>query len=221
LTSFQPLHRKSICEYLVAEKTCRTGRAGDPCVCARILCFPKPSVHGFPTAIDPADRSCRYLVQPLTVPSLARQRGYPRPPRGGRGKCRRACERTPSGAAPAAPPAAAAKQESVLEIHVHGRLPPIQGEAVVARQQSWRRACQPNLTPVRLSSCRRVETKAWPKTFRTGSLVVPAAAGSLHTYGPRPSPRPIANSKSSLFHKTCIVWIFIARLPNTLPAHMQ
>jgi hypothetical protein len=23
--------------------------------------FPKPSVHGFPTAADPADRSCRYL----------------------------------------------------------------------------------------------------------------------------------------------------------------
>jgi transposase InsO family protein len=29
------------------------------------------------------------------VPSLARLRGYQRPPRGGRGRCRRACERNP------------------------------------------------------------------------------------------------------------------------------
>jgi hypothetical protein len=34
--------------------------------------FPKPSVHGFPTVDDPADRMCRYLVQPPTVPGLAR-----------------------------------------------------------------------------------------------------------------------------------------------------
>jgi hypothetical protein len=57
--------------------------------------FPKPSVLGFPTAVDPAHRSCRYLVQPPTVPSLARLWGYQSPPRGGRGRCRRACERTP------------------------------------------------------------------------------------------------------------------------------
>jgi hypothetical protein len=57
--------------------------------------FPKPPVHGFPTAADPADRNFRYLVQPPNVPSLARLRGYHRPPRGGRGRCRRACERTP------------------------------------------------------------------------------------------------------------------------------
>jgi hypothetical protein len=57
--------------------------------------YPKPSVHGFPTVADPADRSCRYLVQPPTVPSLTRLRGYQRPPRGGRSRCRRACERTP------------------------------------------------------------------------------------------------------------------------------
>jgi hypothetical protein len=57
--------------------------------------FPKPSVQGFPTAADPADRKCPYLVQPPTVPSLAQLRGYHRPPRGGRGRCRRACERTP------------------------------------------------------------------------------------------------------------------------------
>jgi hypothetical protein len=57
--------------------------------------FPKPSVHGIPTAIDPADRSCRYLVQPPTVPGMAWLRGYQRPPRGCRGRCRRACERIP------------------------------------------------------------------------------------------------------------------------------
>jgi hypothetical protein len=57
--------------------------------------FPKPSVHGFPTSADPADRNCWYLVQPHTVPSMARLHGYQRPPRGGRGRCRRACERTP------------------------------------------------------------------------------------------------------------------------------
>jgi hypothetical protein len=93
-TSF-PLGRVGICEYLVAEKTYRIGRAGDPCVGVRILCFPKPSVHGFPTAVDPADRNCRYLVQPPTVQSLAWLRGYKRPPRGGRGRCRRPCKRTP------------------------------------------------------------------------------------------------------------------------------
>jgi hypothetical protein len=36
-----PLRRKSICEYLVAEKTYRKGRAGDPCAGVRILCFSK------------------------------------------------------------------------------------------------------------------------------------------------------------------------------------
>jgi hypothetical protein len=79
-TSF-PSGRESICEYLVAEKTYRTGRAGDPCVGVRILCFSKPSVLGFPTTDDPADRKCRYLVQPPTLPSMARLRGYQRPPR--------------------------------------------------------------------------------------------------------------------------------------------
>jgi hypothetical protein len=57
--------------------------------------FFKPSVQGFPIAFDPADRSCRYLVQPPTVPIMARLRGYQRPPRGGRDRCRWACERTP------------------------------------------------------------------------------------------------------------------------------
>jgi hypothetical protein len=57
--------------------------------------FPKPSVQGFPTAANPADRSYRYLVQPPTVTGLARLWAYQRPPRGGRGRCRRACERTP------------------------------------------------------------------------------------------------------------------------------
>jgi hypothetical protein len=44
---------------------------------------------------------------PPTVPGQARLRGYQRPPRGGRGRCRRACERTPSVAAAAAPAAGA------------------------------------------------------------------------------------------------------------------
>ena len=57
-----PHRRESICEYLVAEMTYRTGRAGDPCAGVRIFCFPKPSVHGFPTSANPADRSCRYFV---------------------------------------------------------------------------------------------------------------------------------------------------------------
>jgi hypothetical protein len=37
--------------------------------------FSKPSIKGFPIAADPADRRCRYLVQPPTVPSLERLRG--------------------------------------------------------------------------------------------------------------------------------------------------
>jgi hypothetical protein len=65
------------------------------CWCTDIMFFTKPSVPGFPTAADPVDRSCRYLVQPPTVPGLARLQGYQRRPRGGRGRCRRACERTP------------------------------------------------------------------------------------------------------------------------------
>jgi hypothetical protein len=76
--------------------------------------FPKPSVHGFPTADDPADRCCRYLVQPPTEPSLARLRGYQRPLRGGRGRCRRACERTP----------------------LRGRRPPPGSKCIVALQYS-------------------------------------------------------------------------------------
>jgi hypothetical protein len=84
--------------YLVAEKTYRIGRAGDPCAGLLVYgyyVFPKPSVEGLPTAADPADCSRRYLVQPPTVPGMARLRGYLRPPRGGRGRCRRAGERTP------------------------------------------------------------------------------------------------------------------------------
>jgi hypothetical protein len=38
---------------------------------------------------------------------MARLQGYQYPPRGGRGRCRRICKRTPSGAAAAAPPAGA------------------------------------------------------------------------------------------------------------------
>jgi hypothetical protein len=69
--------------------------------------FSKPSVHGFPTESDPADRNCRYLVQPPTVPSMARLQSYQRPPRGGRGSADGPTSAPPSGAAAAAPPAGA------------------------------------------------------------------------------------------------------------------
>jgi hypothetical protein len=70
--------------------------------------FPKPSVHGFPTADDPADRSYRYLVQPPTVPSLARLRSFTSAHRvevevGADGHA----NAPPSGGAAAAPPAGA------------------------------------------------------------------------------------------------------------------
>jgi hypothetical protein len=93
-TPLPPHRREIICEYLVAEKTYRTGRVGDPCAGVRIFCFSKTHRISFPTTADPADRSCRYLVQPPTVPGLARLWCYKRLPRGGRGRCRRACERT-------------------------------------------------------------------------------------------------------------------------------
>jgi hypothetical protein len=64
------------------------------CWCTDIMLFQTPR-NGFPTSVDPADRNCPYLAQPPTVPSMARLRGYQRPLRGGRGRCRRACERTP------------------------------------------------------------------------------------------------------------------------------
>jgi hypothetical protein len=38
--------------------------------------FQKPSIHGFPTTVDPADRSYRYLVEPPTMPSTARHDLY-------------------------------------------------------------------------------------------------------------------------------------------------
>jgi hypothetical protein len=63
-----------------------------------VLCmyyFQTSSVLGFPINGDHADSSCRYLVWHLTVPSMAQLHGYRCPPRGGRGWCRRACERIP------------------------------------------------------------------------------------------------------------------------------
>jgi hypothetical protein len=67
--------------------------------------FPKPSVDGCPTAAtNPADRRCRYLVHPPTVPSLARLRGYRLGVEVGANGHAGA---PPSGAAAAAPPASA------------------------------------------------------------------------------------------------------------------
>jgi hypothetical protein len=44
------------------ENTYGTGRVGDFSDGVRILCFPKPSVLGFPTSIDHADRRCHCLI---------------------------------------------------------------------------------------------------------------------------------------------------------------
>jgi hypothetical protein len=90
-----PPCRESICEYSVEKE--RIGRAEREILVLvyGYYAFPKPSVQGFPTHADPADRSCRYLVWPPTVLSVVRPHDYQRPPRGGRGRCRRACERTP------------------------------------------------------------------------------------------------------------------------------
>jgi hypothetical protein len=76
--------------------------------------FAISSVHDFPTIDDLADRSCRYLVLPPTMPSMARDEVNQRPPRGGRGKCRRACERIPLRAAAAVEPPAGAQVNSLL-----------------------------------------------------------------------------------------------------------
>jgi hypothetical protein len=93
-TSFPPL-RESLCEYLVDEKHIGLAEREIHMMVYGYHFFPKPSVHGFPRAADPADRNFQYLVQPPTVPSLARLRGYQRALRGGRGRCRRAWECTP------------------------------------------------------------------------------------------------------------------------------
>jgi hypothetical protein len=69
LTSF-PSRRESICEYLVAENTYRIGRAGDPCVGGRILCFFKTLRTWLP------DSSCSRGSQPL-VPRSAPYRAKP------------------------------------------------------------------------------------------------------------------------------------------------
>jgi hypothetical protein len=78
--------------------------------------FPKPSVHGFPTTADPADRSCRYLVHPPIVLSLAHLRGYQRAPPGGRGRCRRACECNP----PPGPPPQRRRRAPSSSLVLHG-----------------------------------------------------------------------------------------------------
>jgi hypothetical protein len=47
-TPLPPHRRESICEYLVAKNTYRTGRAGDPCAGVRILYFSKTLRTGLP-----------------------------------------------------------------------------------------------------------------------------------------------------------------------------
>jgi hypothetical protein len=72
-----------MCEYLVTKKHIGLAEREIHVLVCEHYDFPKPSVHGFPRAADPADRSCRYLGKPPTVPSLARLQGYQRPARGG------------------------------------------------------------------------------------------------------------------------------------------
>jgi hypothetical protein len=49
-------------EYKVAKKQIGRAEGGSLCWCTDIVIFQNTSLHGFPTAADPADRNCRYLV---------------------------------------------------------------------------------------------------------------------------------------------------------------
>jgi hypothetical protein len=82
----KPPCRESSFKYLVTKEHIGLAEREILVLVYRYYDFPKPSVHGFPTYVNPADRSCMYFVY---------LHGYKRPPHGGRGKCRRACERTP------------------------------------------------------------------------------------------------------------------------------
>jgi hypothetical protein len=85
--------------------------------------FFKPSIHGFPDSYDSRGSHCRPSYPP-TVPSQSRLRGFQRSPRvhGQVRGCRRACERTPSGAAAAAPPAGARPALSLASPPVETRV---------------------------------------------------------------------------------------------------
>jgi hypothetical protein len=83
-------------------KTYRTALAGElGANMVQIIDFFKAYIiPKLPAAFDRADRSCLiHSAFILTVTSTAQLRSYRRPSRGGGGECRRACERTPSGAA--------------------------------------------------------------------------------------------------------------------------
>jgi hypothetical protein len=67
--------------------------------------FPKPSVKGFPKAMIPRIATAGTSFSPL--PCQTWHEVYQRPPRKGRGRCRRPGERTPLRATSAAPPAGA------------------------------------------------------------------------------------------------------------------
>jgi hypothetical protein len=94
-TPSPPLCRESICDYLVTKNHIGLAEREIPVLVYGFYDFPRPYVQGLPIVDDPADRSCRYLVYPPTVPSVTRLQGYQRPPRGGRDMCRRAYELTP------------------------------------------------------------------------------------------------------------------------------
>jgi hypothetical protein len=58
----RPLSGKYLGVFSREKKTYRTSRAGDLSARVQILLFQQPSVHGFPTILDQADRSCRHRV---------------------------------------------------------------------------------------------------------------------------------------------------------------
>jgi hypothetical protein len=56
------LSGENIYEYLVTKKHLGLAERVILAMLYEYNDFPKPSVHGFPIAVDPEDRSCRYLV---------------------------------------------------------------------------------------------------------------------------------------------------------------
>jgi hypothetical protein len=57
-----PLCRESMFEYLVTKKHIGLAEREIHVLVYGYYDFPKPSIHGFPTVVDPVDRSCRCLI---------------------------------------------------------------------------------------------------------------------------------------------------------------
>jgi hypothetical protein len=78
------------------ENECRNVRAGDLGVGCIDDVFISPPHRGFRIALNLTDHKCRiHTAEPPTVRGMERLHGYQRPPLGGGGECRRACERSP------------------------------------------------------------------------------------------------------------------------------